>query len=326
MPIPMPVSMPVRPRSAFDRVMVSLKLCVVFTAAAQCSNAAAQLIAYEPFEYEAGSSRPTWNGGIGWSGGWTNVAPSAAAHTAAVDGLQAPSGGPMAVRGRAARISPMSLYGDVDRVLPVPIGTDNGELWLSVLVRLDDRPTNVCYGGVALGFSRYSTAFIGLVAQTRNGQTRVRPTTSVYFSGANDVDPGMTFDLGDTVLLVSHVTFRPGNERIELWVNPPAGAPLGTPSSVNELIACNTIQGVRMTVGDLNTVVMDELRLGRTVADVLPLVCPPDFSGDGFLTFEDFDEFVLAFEEGAIRADFDADGFLTFEDFDAFVAAFDAGC
>jgi hypothetical protein len=54
--------------------------------------------------------------------------------------------------------------------------------------------------------------------------------------------------------------------------------------------------------------------------------CPADFDNDGFLTFEDFDAFVAAFEAGATNADFDGDGFLTFEDFDAFVSAFEAGC
>lgn len=51
-----------------------------------------------------------------------------------------------------------------------------------------------------------------------------------------------------------------------------------------------------------------------------------DFDHDGFLTFEDFDAFVSAFEAGEPAADFNADGFLTFEDFDAFVAKFEGGC
>jgi hypothetical protein len=54
--------------------------------------------------------------------------------------------------------------------------------------------------------------------------------------------------------------------------------------------------------------------------------CRADFDGDGFLTFEDFDAFVGAFEAGDASADFDGDGFLSFEDFDAFVGAFEAGC
>jgi len=51
-----------------------------------------------------------------------------------------------------------------------------------------------------------------------------------------------------------------------------------------------------------------------------------DFNEDGFITFEDFDEFVSAFEAGEGRSDFNADGFLTFEDFDAFVSKFEGGC
>gem|GEM_PF-1761327 len=53
---------------------------------------------------------------------------------------------------------------------------------------------------------------------------------------------------------------------------------------------------------------------------------PVDFNGDGFLNFEDFDDFVVAFEAGKASTDFNNDGFLTFEDFDAFVAAFQKGC
>ncbi len=59
---------------------------------------------------------------------------------------------------------------------------------------------------------------------------------------------------------------------------------------------------------------------------LLTVNTPADFNGDGFLTFEDFDEFVAAFEAGEAGADFDGDGFLTFEDFDAFVLTFEAGC
>jgi|GEM_PF-1975647 len=51
-----------------------------------------------------------------------------------------------------------------------------------------------------------------------------------------------------------------------------------------------------------------------------------DFNFDGFVTFEDFDEFVTAFENGEARADFNQDGFLSFEDFDAFVFRFEAQC
>ncbi len=55
-------------------------------------------------------------------------------------------------------------------------------------------------------------------------------------------------------------------------------------------------------------------------------LCPSDFDGDGFVTGEDFDAYVAAFQLGVIAADFNDDGFVTGDDFDAFVAAFESGC
>jgi sugar lactone lactonase YvrE len=56
------------------------------------------------------------------------------------------------------------------------------------------------------------------------------------------------------------------------------------------------------------------------------LSCGADFNSDGFLTFEDFDEFVTAFESGNPDSDFNKDGFLDFSDFDDFVIQFESGC
>lgn len=54
--------------------------------------------------------------------------------------------------------------------------------------------------------------------------------------------------------------------------------------------------------------------------------CPTDFDGDGFVTGDDFDAYVVAFTAGDMAADFDSDGFVTGDDFDAFVQAFERGC
>jgi hypothetical protein len=54
--------------------------------------------------------------------------------------------------------------------------------------------------------------------------------------------------------------------------------------------------------------------------------CRPDFNGDDFVDFTDFDAFVEAFESGAPGSDFNEDGFVDFTDFDQYVTAFEAGC
>lgn len=56
------------------------------------------------------------------------------------------------------------------------------------------------------------------------------------------------------------------------------------------------------------------------------LFCPSDFNRDGYVTGEDFDLFVAAFELGDPSSDFDANTFVNGDDFDGFVEAFVAGC
>jgi hypothetical protein len=58
--------------------------------------------------------------------------------------------------------------------------------------------------------------------------------------------------------------------------------------------------------------------------------CPPDFNGDGFLDFFDYDDYVNCFETGNCpsgrTADFNGDNFVDFFDYDAYVEAFEVGC
>jgi len=55
--------------------------------------------------------------------------------------------------------------------------------------------------------------------------------------------------------------------------------------------------------------------------------CPADYNGDGFVTGDDFDAFVEAFEAGVSAcADQDGNGFITGEDFDLYLEQFVGGC
>jgi len=57
---------------------------------------------------------------------------------------------------------------------------------------------------------------------------------------------------------------------------------------------------------------------GGDLALTFTIENPADFNRDGFVTFEDADAFVVAFESGESAADLNADAMLTFEDFDTF--------
>lgn len=56
------------------------------------------------------------------------------------------------------------------------------------------------------------------------------------------------------------------------------------------------------------------------------LMCPADINLDGFVSGDDFDAYIIAFEAGDPYADFNEDGFTSGDDFDGFVVAFEGGC
>lgn len=58
----------------------------------------------------------------------------------------------------------------------------------------------------------------------------------------------------------------------------------------------------------------------------LSVGCSADMDGDGFVTGDDFDAYVAAFEIGDAESDFNGDGFVTGDDFDGYVAEFEIGC
>lgn len=107
---------------------------------------------------------------------------------------------------------------------------------------------------------------------------------------------------------------------------PPEGSQVRWTAS--DLASATVLQSGTVTAEAEGVVVVPALVVPRDT-DRLRVVlsyCPSDFSHDGFVTGDDFDGFVLAFEAGDIIADFDQDGFVTGDDFDGYVLAFEAGC
>jgi len=91
-----------------------------------------------------------------------------------------------------------------------------------------------------------------------------------------------------------------------------------------QLLRINPATGVATAVGSTGGVFGSTFGLAAVID--APVQCPADFNGDGFVTGEDFDLFLAAFEGGSLSSDFNGDGFVTGEDFDAFVTAFESAC
>ena len=54
--------------------------------------------------------------------------------------------------------------------------------------------------------------------------------------------------------------------------------------------------------------------------------CETTLPASVFVTGDDFDLYVAAFEGGTVNSDFDKNGFVNGDDFDGYVIAFEAGC
>lgn len=94
---------------------------------------------------------------------------------------------------------------------------------------------------------------------------------------------------------------------------------------VESVIAPTATMRLRFRARDLTGAIVE-----AAVDDVRVAVrsCPcraVDFNCDGFVTGDDFDQFVAAFEAGDDSADFDGNTFVNGDDFDQFVIAFEQG-
>jgi hypothetical protein len=115
-----------------------------------------------------------------------------------------------------------------------------------------------------------------------------------------------------------------GQLRYEWLKNGTPIDPTAIPSAATETLTLTNVTPA--DAGAYSCRVFNICNVQATSSAVTLGFCTADFDFDGFLTFEDFDAFVGAFEAGSASADFNSDGFLTFEDFDAFVSSFEAGC
>lgn len=138
--------------------------------------------------------------------------------------------------------------------------------------------------------------------------------------------------LGDTILF-------PGQYWIDWHINAADAnatlfAPSVTKAGVRGLGAWNSIQ---LNAADSWVTINDPGKpaISADVPQDLPFIihgdllttpCGADFNGDGFVTGDDYDQYVDAFYLGDISADFNRDGFVTGDDFDSFSDAFQAGC
>jgi len=255
-------------RSRWKTVHVFL---AVFAAA---GHASAALILYEPFNYSAGTLNGK-TGGTGFSGAWT-----ASATTAAVIASPGLTYGDLDTLGnRLDGTNSMSMK----RLFSSTGLTGNGStLWFSFLISATDTTAGSATAipsffsdfngpfGQAAGFSvSYNIqSATNLYMDARIGGTIVSSTT---ITGTNYYSSGVALVLG-------RITFSDtaNQDRLEVWRNPTLGAVPGAPlmSGSGQWVSSGTANSFYMNKYDPPDRMIDEIRLGTTLADAMPVPEP----------------------------------------------------
>mgnify|MGYP000162136503 CR=1 FL=1 len=151
------------------------------------------------------------------------------------------------------------------------LGEDGTVLYVSLLIKLDE------------GWAPGTVAQVAIGAEEANGNIYVGVNTAGVAGDHWGMTRGATGDgaatsaaakPGETVLLVLRYTFGAANaDQVELWVNPPLRGELGNAMAV--------VSGGNFAITGFNTrpsaaraMAIDELRVGETAADVMPLAGP----------------------------------------------------
>lgn len=239
------------------RRSIALTLCSLFASCLLAARANAASIAYEGFDYSAGTPLNGLNGGSGWAGAWSAGNPLAFVATPglAFNGL-ATTGGAATATAKPDPPGGSDITFE-NRTLSNNVGADGTSLYLSLLLRPETGFG--FYGGVNLG-----GLFLG-----KSGTTN---TYGLEASGGNIASSSVTPTTGDTVLLLLRATFLAGDDVLELFVNPTLGA--------EPLLADASLSGFNLGLANVFTInnagawTVDEIRLGTTFEDVVPTAVP----------------------------------------------------
>ncbi|MCW1884845.1 thrombospondin type 3 repeat-containing protein [Luteolibacter flavescens] len=230
-------------------------------------------LAHESFDYGAGSALTSRDGGGGWAGAWYQDGQSG---VAGADGLGFTDalGNVLDATGRCADTTGTATTRSL-RVLGSGVTND---VWISFLWRLP--ASNRKFEGVS--FYRASQQVFTVSNPSTTTTSQISLTSNLTANNSVNTQKG---DFGTTHFVVLKLTKgggAGGADRVDLFLDPVLA---GTPSSPDAVISGSNfdIDRVRIAGEDGATLLVDELRVGETFADVAPHdpAGGPDSDGDG---------------------------------------------
>ena len=244
----------------------------------------ASLLAYEGFNYAAGSNLLSLNGGTGWNGGWVDVGGSGGGTVRAgnlTGGANAPGGYDARSTGSGAFIANGNSYGRMlDCSIGGPFGT-NGMIDASGRIGANNTTLYVSFlqqpGVVNNNFYEFQFHRDNL-----NDPGRMAGVGNDIFGGGNvnfrsEVPAGGTstfFQIGpgDTGVdfYVVRIDYLNGNDNVYVYRNPTSNTEPGTPTLAVIGAGDMSFNGISIAAY-LNgcTLAQDEIRMGQTWSDVI---------------------------------------------------------
>lgn len=276
------------------------------------SNSTPTLIAYEGFDITPGPGALSGAGG-GSSSGWTTLWTSGATNNVLSSGLSYTNGGNLVCTGGAAQLS--YTTGSYRNFAP-PYSTATGTCWISFIAQIPSNGSSWC------GLSLFNTfgneiVFLGDLSGATNWGAQVYGTGGLFKTS--------NIPVSVQVFLVARIDFNvSGNlDNTLVWINPDIGSTPPEDGSATLSLpgvdfsgsgnAANVIR-IRLQQGSNAYALFDEIRLGKTWADVSP-TAPTSADADADGIPDAWEQEIFGTTTNTAAGDNDGDGVSNYEEY-----------
>jgi hypothetical protein len=233
------------------------------------TDARAALVAAETFNYPPQQPLVGEAGGTGFAGGWTTGGFNATVDTYVTATGSLGYGGLTTSGGHAATAATAAING-VARSFASPLGAAGTTDYFSVLLRPDGAVTGGTFNnffGLYLSSSLGNDVYFG-----KPGNGPITDYDVESRGGTNQHDAGIGAVTGRAVLLALRADFTAGVDKFTLYVDPTPGGAEPTTGTVKQDVDAASVTG--LTLYATGAFSVDEIRVGTTFADVVPVPEP----------------------------------------------------
>ncbi len=241
------------------------------------SSSFATIIAYEGFSYTPGLNLSGRNGGVGFSSAWSG---STTNYTIGPNSLIAPPIGGVPTTGNrvigAAIATGATSFAAMTRDLFTSLGAAGNTNYFSFLIQPGEMvPGSLGGSFISLALASNAgggTLFFGVPGVSNNSQRRYAIEN---LGGGGRVFSNVNVIAGQSALLVVRADFNPNPQlpdTFTFFVNPTPGLP--EPSLFWRKTDLNLLSVDRLFIQSSGAFSIDEIRVGTTFADVVPVPEP----------------------------------------------------